>query len=59
MPTVASRIQAIQQQQKANHDGKCKLRELDIADTVHVKNFTGTPAWIPGVVECVVVHCHI
>ena len=35
-------VQANQQQQKANHDGKRKLREFDIGDAVYVKNFIGT-----------------
>ena len=51
MPTVASSVQANQQQQKAYHNSKQKLLEFDIGDTVYVKAFTGTPAWIPGVVD--------
>ncbi|XP_065902358.1 uncharacterized protein [Dysidea avara] len=51
MPSVATRIQANQQQQKANHDSKRKLCEFDIDDAVYVKNFIGIPAWLPGVIE--------
>jgi len=51
MPTVASRVQANQQRQKANHDGKCRLCEFNIGDTVYIRNFTGTPAWVPDVIE--------
>jgi len=51
MSSVASRVQTNQQQQKANHDGKRRLRKFDIGDTVYVKNFTETPAWVPGVIK--------
>ena len=40
-----------QQQQKANHDTNCKLREFDIGDTVHICNFQGTLLWLPGSVD--------
>jgi len=42
--TVASRVQANQHQQKTNHDDK---HEFDIGDAVYVKNFSGSPAWVP------------
>jgi len=51
MPTVARRVCANQQQQKVNHDGKRKLREFVVGNAVYVKNFSGTPAWVPGVIE--------
>lgn len=34
MPSVATKVNAIQQQQKINHDTSCKLREFDIGDNV-------------------------
>ena len=30
------------------------MREFNIGDAVYVKNFIGTPAWLPGVIE----KCH-
>lgn len=51
MPSVATRVNAKQQQQKVNHDSSCKLREFDIGDNVYIRNFRGTPLWIPGVVD--------
>ena len=54
MPSVATRVNAKQQQQKVNHDGNCKLREFDVGDTVYIRNFRGTPLWIPGIVN----QCH-
>ena len=52
MPSIATRVNAKQQQQqKVNHDGNCKLREFDVGDTVYIRNFRGTPLWIPGIVN--------
>ena len=51
MPSIATRVNAKQQQQKVNHDGNCKLREFDVGDTVYICNFRGTPLWIPGIVN--------
>jgi len=50
MPS-STRVQANQQQQKFSHDGKHKLCEFQIDDTVYVKNFSGTPAGLPDVIE--------
>ena len=43
MPTVG-RVQASQQQQKANHDGKLNLCELGIGELCMSRSFTGTAA---------------
>ena len=51
MPSIVTRVNAKQQQQKVNHDGNCKLREFDVGDTVYIRNFRGTPLWIPGIVN--------
>ena len=51
MPSVAARVNARQQQQKINHDSNCKLREFNIGENVYIRNFRGTPLWIPGVVD--------
>ena len=40
MPSVATRVNAKQQQQKVNHDGNCKF---DVGDSVYIRNFRGTP----------------
>ena len=40
MLSVKTRVQAHQQQQKINHDGKHRLCEFNIGDFVYVKNFT-------------------
>ena len=49
MPSVTTRVNA-RQQQKINHDSNCKLREFNIGENVYIRNFRGTPLWIPGVV---------
>ena len=51
MPRVAARVTVKQQQQKVNHDANCKLREFDVDDTVYIRNFRGTPLWIPGIID--------
>ena len=50
MPSVATRVND-KQQQKVNHDGNCKLREFDVGDIIYIRNFRGTPLWIPGIVN--------
>ena len=55
MPSIATRVNAKQHQQKVNHDGNCKLRGFDVGDTVYIYNFRGTPLWIPGIVN----QCHV
>ena len=51
MPSVAARVKVKQQQQKLNHDVICKLREFDVGDPVYIRNFKGTPLWLPAVVD--------
>ena len=47
---------------KKNHDScyGSKLREFKVGDDVHIRNFRGTPLWIPGVIvkyRCPVSYC--
>ena len=49
--SLATWVNVKQQQQKANHDTNCKLREFDIGDAVHICNFKGTLLWLPGSVD--------
>ena len=44
MPSVATRVNVKQQQQKAYHDTSCKLREFDKGDAVYIHNFMRTPS---------------
>ena len=51
MPSVATRVNVRQQQQKVHHDTNCKLREFDVGDEVYIRNFKGTPLWLPGTID--------
>ena len=51
MPSVATRVNVRQQQQKVHHDTNCKLREFDVGDAVYIRNFKGTPLWLPGTID--------
>ena len=51
MPSVATRVNVRQQQQKVHHDTNCKLREFDVGDEVYIRNFKGTPLWLPGTIH--------
>ena len=36
---------------KVHHDTNCKLREFDAGDAVYIRNFKGTPLWLPGTID--------
>ena len=48
VPDVGSRVQKCQERQKVNHDQGVKVRLFKVGDAVFVKNFNGSPKWIPG-----------
>ena len=49
-PDTALRVQRSQLCQKQHHDIHAKARNLQVGDRVYIKNFTGQPAWKPGVI---------
>ena len=48
VPDVGSRVRKSQERQKVNHDQGVKVRLFSVGDAVFVKNFSGSPKWIPG-----------
>ena len=50
-PTTADRVEANQWKQKQQHDARCIDRCLKEGDTVFVKNFQSSNAWLPGVIK--------
>ena len=39
-----------QTRQKTSHDRHCKARSFQIGEHVYVKNFVGSPPWLPAVI---------
>ena len=48
VPDVGSRVRKSQERQKVNHDQGVKVRLFSVGDAVFMKNFSGSPKWIPG-----------
>ena len=48
VPDIGSRVQQSQERQKVNHNQGVKVRLFSVGDAVFVKNFSGSPKWIPG-----------
>lgn len=50
-PDTAARVQERQARQKYGHDKHTRARAFQVGDRVYVRNFTGTPTWIPGTIQ--------
>ena len=50
-PNLADLVEAKQEKQKFQHDGKLPLREFIPRDSVYVRNFRGGSKWNPGVIQ--------
>ena len=50
-PHTAERVERKQLEQKEQHDSKSRERELNIGDTVFVKNYHSGDKWLPGVIQ--------
>ena len=50
-PDLTDKVAQSQSQQKANHDRHSRPRTFYVGDHVYVRNFRGTPLWLPGVVR--------
>ena len=48
VPNVAKRVQDAQTIQKDHHDSHCKEKQFSPGDQVMVRNYPGTPQWLPG-----------
>eukprot|EP00731_Ephydatia_muelleri_P017266 Em0010g364a len=50
-PDLTSKVAKSQERQKRDHDSHARPRSFQVSDPVYVRNFSGSPQWLPGVVE--------
>ena len=50
-PDLEEKVARSQEQQKTAPDCHAKRREFSIGDKVYIKNYSGSPEWLPGVVS--------
>lgn len=49
-PDVAARVHAAQSRQKIQHDQHSRMRQVEVGDSVNVRNYSRGPKWIPGTI---------
>ena len=49
-PDVAVKVHAAQSRQKIQHDQHSRMRQVEVGDSVNVRNYCRGPKWIPGTI---------
>ena len=47
-PDLTSKVAKSQERQKRDHDSHARPRSFQVGDPVYVRNFNGSPQWLPG-----------
>ena len=49
-PDVGIKVHAAQSRQKKQHDQRSQMQQVEVGDSVNVRNYSRGPKWIPGTV---------
>lgn len=49
-PDVGLKVHAAQSRQKKQHDQHSRMRQVEVGDSVNVRNYSRGPKWVPGTV---------
>ena len=49
-PDVGIKVHAAQSRQKKQHDQHSRMRQVEVGDSVNVRNYSRGPKWVPGTV---------